>query len=63
MARPPTEFHIYCDESHTEHRFMVFGGIVIPSRDPFKPAILPHQRGARVGVSRGERASEPTPFF
>lgn len=33
MARPPNEFHIYCDESHTEHRFMVFGGIVIPSRD------------------------------
>ena len=30
---PPKEFHIYCDESYTEHRFMVFGGIVIPSRD------------------------------
>lgn len=33
MASPPKEFHVYCDESHTEHRFMVFGGIVIPSRD------------------------------
>src|SRR5688572_23961288 len=30
---PPTDFHVFCDESHTEHRFMVYGGIVIPSRD------------------------------
>ena len=33
---PPTDFHVFCDESHTEHRFMVYGGIVIPSRDTAK---------------------------